>query len=148
MCDAIVLATRHPDRVQGDYVPTRHLIARDMGDYMSFRAAVILRRVLSVSMEIGWDIDCFVRKAMVPAIRERGIEIPPSTGWVQCEFQAVPPPLFFFDMRYGAIQREDGSFWFLCNTDGKKPEYVCSDGIAYKWPEQIRVQQMPKVCGA
>lgn len=116
-----VFATQHPLR-RDDYVPTRHVIAHDVGEYMSFRAGVILGRLLSVTMEIGWLVDCLVRQTMLPLLSERGITIP-TGGWVSCDFQESPD-LWFFDGWYGALRAADGTFRFLCNRDGQAPEHL------------------------
>jgi len=128
-----VFYTQHPKR--GDsYVPTRHFIAYDLGEYMTFRAGVILGRLLSVSMEIGWTPDCALRRSMMPLLGQRGIEVPPGEGWVHCEFQTTPPPLWFFDQRYGALCGENGPFRFLCNQDGSRPAHLLSDPpVEFDW---------------
>lgn len=124
----IVIATKHPprrDRVDmPNAEPRLHLIAHDLGEYMQWRAAVILGiRVLSVTMECGWKLNCAFRAGDVQALRTRGIIIPPGVGWVHCEFQegSEPPPLWFFHGRYGAIKRGE-EYRFLCNRDESEPE--------------------------
>lgn len=67
--------------------PKLHLVANDLGEYMQWRAAVILGiRVLSVTMECGWNTACIFRAGDVARLRERGVIIPSGMGWVQCEF--------------------------------------------------------------
>jgi len=119
---SLVLATHHPLR-RDSYVPTRHVIAYELGEYISFRAGVILGRLLSVTMEIGWQPDCLVRETMLPLLREHGIIIPPAGGWVHCDFQE-PPDLWFFDGWYGALRDDDGTFRFLSNRNGLVPEHL------------------------
>lgn len=129
----IVVATKHPARrdhagraTEANTEPRIHLVANDLGEYMQFRAAVILGiRVLSVTMECGWRPDCIFRAGEVARLRERGIIVPPGIGWVQCEFQegSEPPPLWFFHGRYGAI-REGDRYRFLCRRDWTEPEVI------------------------
>lgn len=129
----IVIATKHPPRrdfagrsAAGDVEPSLHLVANDLGEYMQWRAAVILGiRVLSVTMESGWNPACVFRAGDVARLRERGIIIPPGVGWVMCEFQegSEPPPLWFFHGRFGAIKVGE-RFRFLCMRDWTEPDLI------------------------